>query len=120
HAGKLITLHAKRCGDTAATIEDIGGIVVRACAGVERGVDAGRHAAFAAEEAVLHTSENARAPGWRRAQNPAGGGRLGLERHITLNNAPISSAWVKRRTSRFRRSAWVGLARASASARNSM
>src|SRR5690606_24576332 len=94
-------------------------IVVRARPGVEACIDAGGDPAGAAEKAVLCAGEALRGPGGRGRshQNPAGGGRPGLEMQMALKRTPIWSGSVRRLSSRIRRGAWSGLASASTVAR---
>ena len=56
HAEQVIERRAEGGGDACAVLARVGGIVVRAGAGVEAGIDARAYAADAAEEAVAHVA----------------------------------------------------------------
>ena len=77
--------------DAAAVLADGFGIFVRTRAGIEACVYSARDAAFATKEAVTRSAQicGDEGGGGRGGQNPAGGGRLGLDMKIALNNSPI-------------------------------
>src|SRR5262245_11254174 len=97
HADKLFQRRAERRRGARAVLGCRVCIVMRAGACVEARIDAAGDAASASEEGMLRAAETLSEE--RRwcvgAQKPAGGGRFGLDRHMTLNSAPISSSCVK-------------------------